>query len=207
MPRISRHFFNFMRYTFYFLFLFFTGSIFAQSFISGKVIDGDFNEPLPFANIILKSNDNITNIGGTTTDFDGNFSFEVTPGKYLIEVSFIGYGTKVINQIDVGTNDENTISVVLLPASNSLEEVVVTTTARTNTEASVLTIQKRSVNLIDGLSSQSIRKSGDSDLAAAIKRVPGVSVQGGKFVYVRGLGDRYSKTILGGLDIPGLDPE
>jgi TonB-dependent receptor len=207
MPRISRHFFNFMRYTFYFLFLFFTGSIFAQSFISGKVIDGDFNEPLPFANIILKSNDNITNIGGTTTDFDGNFSFEVTPGKYLIEVSFIGYGTKVINQIDVGTNDENTISVVLLPASNSLEEVVVTTTARTNTEASVLTIQKRSVNLIDGLSSQSIRKSGDSDLAAAIKRVPGVSVQGGKFVYVRGLGDRYSKTILGGLDIPGLDPD
>ena len=80
MPRISRHFFNFMRYTFYFLFLFFTGSIFAQSFISGKVIDGDFNEPLPFANITLKSNDNITNIGGTTTDFDGNFSFEVTPG-------------------------------------------------------------------------------------------------------------------------------
>ena len=34
-----------------------------------------------------------------------------------------------------------------------------------------------------------------------------VSVQGGKFVYVRGLGDRYSKSILNGVDIPGLDPD
>ncbi len=196
-----------MKDSFYLLFLFFSGSLYAQSFISGKVIDGEFNEPLPFANVILKSNDNTAKLGGVTTDFDGNFSFEIAPGQYLIEVSFIGYGTKIINQINLGTNDENSISVVLLPASDSLEEVVVTTTARTNTEASVLTIQKRSVNLIDGLSSQSIRKSGDSDLAAAIKRVPGVSVQGGKFVYVRGLGDRYSKTTLGGLDIPGLDPD
>ena len=68
-------------------------------------------------------------------------------------------------------------------------------------------IQKRAVNLIDGLSAQSIQKTGDSDLASAIKRIPGVSVQDGKFVYVRGLGDRYSKTLLGGLEVPGLDPD
>ena len=43
---------------------------------------------------------------------------------------------------------------------------------------------------MDGLSSQSITKSGDTNLAGAIKRVPGVSLQDGKFVYVRGLGDR-----------------
>ena len=60
---------------------------------------------------------------------------------------------------------------------------------------------------MDGLSSQSITKSGDTNLAGAIKRVPGVSLQDGKFVYVRGLGDRYSKTLLGGLEIPGLDPD
>ena len=68
-------------------------------------------------------------------------------------------------------------------------------------------IQKRAVNLIDGLSAQSIQKTGDSDLASAIKRIPGVSVQDGKFVYIRGLGDRYSKTLLGGLEVPGLDPD
>lgn len=37
--------------------------------------------------------------------------------------------------------------------------------------------------------------------------MPGVSVQSGKYVYVRGLGDRYTKSILNGMDIPGLDPD
>ena len=95
----------------------------------------------------------------------------------------------------------------MVSASDQLEEVVVTTSARANNEVSVLAVQKRSINLIDGLSSQSIRKSGDTNIASAIKRVPGVSIQGGKFVYVRGLGDRYSKTLLGGLEVPGLDPD
>ena len=60
---------------------------------------------------------------------------------------------------------------------------------------------------MDGISSQQITKSGDSDAASAVSRITGVSVEGGKYVYVRGLGDRYSKTILNGAEIPGLDPE
>jgi len=47
----------------------------------------------------------------------------------------------------------------------------------------------------------------DSDAGAAIKRVTGVSVQDGKYVFVRGLGDRYTKTLLNGMTIPGLDPD
>ena len=50
-------------------------------------------------------------------------------------------------------------------------------------------------------------KMGDGNAAVAVTRVPGVSVQGGKYVYVRGLGDRYTKTTFNGLDIPGLDPD
>ena len=146
----------------------------AQSVISGRIIDGDFNDALPFANVILTVDETGEKIGGTTTDFEGNFSFEVISGTYALEVSFVGYGTKKINDINVGDNDENIVNIILLPASDSLDEVVVTTSARSNTEASVLSIQKASVNLIDGLSSQSIRKSGDSNLASAIKRVPGV---------------------------------
>jgi len=93
------------------------------------------------------------------------------------------------------------------PSSNQLDEVVLVTSARQNSETAILNVQRKSVNLLDGLSAQSIKKVGDSDLAGAIKRVPGVSVQGGKYVYVRGLGDRYSKTVLNGLEVPGLDPD
>ena len=59
--------------------------------------------------------------------------------------------------------------------------------------------------MLDGLSSQGIKKAGVSNIASAVKSVPGVSVQGGKYVYVR-LGDRYTKSILNGIDI-GLDPD
>ena len=180
--------------------------IFSQSVITGKVVDGEFNDFLPFANIVLQSNQGEF-IDGTSTDFEGSYTIDVVAGTYILEFSFVGYDTKRITDVIVGQNEEFILNTTLLPASNSLDEVIVTTTAKNNTEASVLLIQKRAVNLIDGLSAQSIQKTGDSDLASAIKRIPGVSVQDGKFVYVRGLGDRYSKTLLGGLEVPGLDPD
>lgn len=195
-----------MKKTLIALILLSTNFTFSQSVITGKVIDGEFNELLPFANVLLLTAEG-ENIDGTSTDFDGAFTFEVLKGTYILEFSFVGYDSKRITDVIVGQNEEYTLTATLLPASNSLDEVIVTTTAKNNTEASVLLIQKRAVNLIDGLSAQSIQKTGDSDLASAIKRIPGVSVQDGKFVYVRGLGDRYSKTLLGGLEVPGLDPD
>jgi TonB-dependent receptor len=189
------------------LFIFITTLSFSQSVITGTVIDGEFNDPLPFANVILKNSTDASFIEGITTDFDGKFLFEVVDGTYLIELSYVGYETQQITEINIAGAKEFLIDVTLNPSSNSLDEVVVTTSQRKNSEVAILAIQKKSINLIDGLSAQTIKKTGDSNLAAAIKRVPGVSIQDGKFVYVRGLGDRYSKTLLGGLEVPGLDPD
>lgn len=174
---------------------------YAQQGISGKIIDGDFNEPLPFANIIIKDTDR-----GVVTDFDGSFSIELNPGTYTILASFIGYQTKEIIGIEVSEGGYAVLDIVLISAASGLDEVIVSVEANTNSEKSVLEIQKRSASLMDGLSAQSFKKVGASTIASAVKRVPGVSIQGGKYVYVRGLGDRYSKSILNGVDIPGLDP-
>ena len=182
-----------------FLFSFFA---LGQYGITGTVIDGDFNEPLPFANILVLETGE-----GVTSDFDGKYTFELQAGTYSVQFSFVGYETKIITEIEV-TNDEYTIiDVVINSAAQGLEEVVVTVEAKRNTEASVLEIQKKSASLIDGISAQAFKKIGASTIASAVKSVPGVSVQGGKYVYVRGLGDRYSKSILNGIDIPGLDPD
>ena len=191
-----------MKQFFTFFALFSTTFIFSQSVITGTISDGEFNDPLPFANVVLKTADGETNLGGSTSDFDGKYSFDVTQGSYLLEFSYVGYGTKKITDIVVNSDAEVVVDVTLSPIDNALDEVVVTTSARQNSEQAVLALQKKSVNLMDGLSAQSIRKSGDTNLASAIKRVPGVSIQDGKFVYVRGLGDRYSKTLLGGLEVP-----
>ena len=85
--------------------------------------------------------------------------------------------------------------------------VVVKAERRDNTDNAVLTLKRTSTNSIDVMSSETMRKTGDSDAGAVMKRIPGVSIAGGKYVYVRGLGDRYNKTILNGMDIPGLDPD
>ena len=168
--------------------------------VEGVVTDGEFNEPLAFANVLVKGTTT-----GTTTDFDGNYTIDLDPGTYTLVFSFVGYATVEISEVVVVANQVETVSVTL--NTNSLETVVITTSVKRNTENAVLEFQKNSANLLDGLSAQTIKKSGAGNLASAVKSVPGVSVQGGKYIYVRGLGDRYTKSILNGVDIPGLDPD
>ena len=168
--------------------------------ITGAVMDGEFNEPMAFANVLIK---NTTK--GTTSDFDGKYTIDVEPGNYTVVFSYIGYQTIEISDVAVEANEDVIVDVTL--NTNSLETVVITTTVRKNTESAVLDLQKNSITLLDGLSAQGIKSSGASNIANAVKNVPGVSIQGGKYVYVRGLGDRYTKSILNGVDIPGLDPD
>ena len=168
--------------------------------IAGTIMDGEFNEPMAFANVLIK---NTTK--GTTSDFDGKYSIDVEAGNYTLVFSYIGYQTIEISDVVVKSNDDVIVDVTL--NTNSLETVVITTTVRKNTESAILDLQKKSITLLDGLSAQSIKSSGASNIASAVKNVPGVSIQGGKYVYVRGLGDRYTKSILNGVDIPGLDPD
>ncbi|SHI35393.1 TonB-dependent receptor [Pseudozobellia thermophila] len=170
--------------------------------ITGKMMDGEFNDVLPFANVLIKG----TTIGASS-DFDGAYSLEVEPGTYTVSFSYLGYTSKEVTGVEVKANETVEVNITLEPASSQLDEVVVTTTVRKNTEASVLNLQKNSVTLMDGLSLEAIKTTGASNIASAVKRVPGVSVQEGKYVYVRGLGDRYTKSILNGMDIPGLDPD
>lgn len=170
--------------------------------IRGKIMDGEFNDVLPFANVSVKNESK-----GTTTDFEGAYSIDINPGTYTLVFSFVGYTSQEITGVVVKGGETAEVNVTLHASSAVLDEVVVTTTVRKNTEASVLNIQKNSVTLMDGLSLEGMKKTGASNIASAIKRVPGVSVQDGKYVYVRGLGDRYTKSILNGMDVPGLDPD
>ena len=170
--------------------------------IEGKILDGELDDVLPFANVTIVGTNK-----GSTSDFDGLYSIEVEPGTYTVSFSFVGYQTKEITEIQVKENETTRIDVTLKSAADNLQEVIITTTARRNTEASVLNLQRKSVKVSDGMSFEGIKRTGASDVASAVKNIPGVSVQGGKYVFVRGLGDRYTKSILNGMDIPGLDPD
>ncbi len=170
--------------------------------LTGKVLDNEISDVLPFANVVVKEE-----TIGTTTDFDGLYELSLPKGTYTIIFSLMGYETKEISGVVIESGEVTELNSSLGSVSNQLQEVIVKTTTRQNTEQSVLQTQKKSINMLDGISAQTFEKIGASNSAAAVKSVPGVSVQGGKYVYVRGLGDRYTKSILNGVDIPGLDPD
>ncbi len=185
-------------------FFVFPGLLIAQKgSIRGQVIDDGNGESLFSANAVLKGT-----LVGATTDFDGMFELSAEPGVYDLEVSFIGMNTVTITGVKVTAGKVNVIEVIRLKTSSSqLAEVTISVEAAKNTPAALITLKKKSTNLVDGISSSELKKTGDSDAGDAAKRVTGVSVEGGKYVYVRGLGDRYTKTMLNGVDIPGLDPD
>jgi hypothetical protein len=179
-------------------------SAFAQGgFIRGTVYDDQTAESLPGVTVFVEG----TTLG-SITDFDGKFSVTVPPGTYTLRVSFISYETLNIEGVMVEDGEATILDNLRLKEANiEIEGVVVSAEVIRNTETAMLTMKKKSANLMDGISAVNLRKIGDSDAAESMKRVPGVSIQGGKYVFVRGLGDRYTKTLLNGMDIPGLDPD
>ncbi|MEP1095328.1 MAG: TonB-dependent receptor [Cyclobacteriaceae bacterium] len=180
------------------------GSVSAQNgTIRGKIIDDTSGEELIGVTVLIKGTTN-----GAITDLDGAFALSVAPGTYDLQVSYVSFETISITGLEVQSSQVVNIDQVRLKEEVSqLEEVVVTAQIIKQSEAAILTVKRKSANLLDGISAQSFREIGDSDAAAAVKRVTGVSVQDGKYVYVRGLGDRYTKSMLNGMDIPGLDPD
>jgi len=193
------------RFIFSILFLLTFSLLSAQEkgFLRGNIVDGDFGGPMIGATIILADNPSV----GTVSDFDGNFSLSLDPGTYNIKVSFISFATLSYQGIKIEAGKTTVIDGIMKSDDKLLEEVVIVAKASRNSEIGMITKMKNSTNIVDGLSAQSFRKIGDSDLSGAIKRVTGVTVEGGKYVYVRGLGDRYTKTTLNGMSIPGLDPD
>ena len=186
------------------IFIIWTLFSFAQSgTIRGTVIEEETGAPLFSVTVIIAGTTT-----GAITDFDGHFSFEAAPGTYDLQASFVSLKTIKITNVEVKSGETTSVGQIsLYPDVEELEAVVVTAQVAKSTEAALIAVKRKSPNMMDGISSSSFRKIGDSNASGAIKRVTGVSVEGGKYVYVRGLGDRYTKTTLNGVDIPGLDPD
>jgi len=174
-----------------------------DGFVRGSVFDAQNGESLPAVAIVVKG----TTLG-TTTDLDGKFSLQMAPGKYELEISFISYQTISLTQVEVKSGKIVSLGDLLMKEEGILlQEVTIAASEVRNNDNALIAMKRKSVTMLDGVSSVGIRKTGDSDVASSMKRVSGVSVNGGKYVFVRGLGDRYTKTVLNGLEIPGLDPD
>ncbi|MFV1883658.1 MAG: TonB-dependent receptor domain-containing protein [Balneola sp.] len=171
--------------------------------IVGTVVDAETGETLIGVNVVIEGT-----IQGTATDIDGNYTIRrVAAGTYNIKVSYLSYSTQIITGVVVGEGEVVRLDVAMQAESEFLDEIVVTAEAVLNNEAGLLRQRQKSVAFSDVISSETISKSGAGDAAGVLKKVVGASVVGGKYVYVRGLGERYSSTHMNGIELPTADPD
>lgn len=171
--------------------------------IQGNVVSKTNGEPLVGVNIIVQG----PTQGGTATDINGFFSVDrLAAGSYTVNATYIGYGKKVIKDVVVEEGQTVKLNFTMSPTSLQGEEVIVTAKALKNTEAVLLKDRQKAQTLSDAISSEGMSKAGLGTAAEAMKKITGASVIGGKYVYVRGLGDRYTSTSLNGAEIPSADP-
>jgi outer membrane receptor protein involved in Fe transport len=173
--------------------------------IQGVIVDAETGEPLIGANVVIKDEAGVP-IYGTATNLDGQFTLAAPIGTHNIEVSYITYATKIITDVIIGAKQPTTINISLPPEGLQADEIIVTAKAEQNSEVSMLAMQQKSAIVTDGISAELMSRSSSSDAGDALKRVTGITVVGGKYVYVRGLGERYSNTQVNGADMPSPEP-
>ena len=145
---------------------------------------------------------------GTTSGIDGRFTIANVPaGTVSIQVRRIGFAPKTVTGIflDPGVTLEQNVS--LETATVQLVAQIVTASAERGSVNAALDEQRNATGVVNSVTAEQIARSPDSDAAAAAQRVSGVTVQEGKYVSVRGLGERYTTTSLNGARLPSPDPE
>lgn len=152
-------------------------------------------------------------IAGTTkgigTDVDGKYILAgLSAGKHTIEISYVGYTTKKITEVDVKAGQVTTLNVALVESSSQvLKQVTVTANFKQESSNALYLQQKNSASISDGISSEIIKKSPDRNTGEVLKRVSGASVQDNKFIIVRGLSDRYNAAMVNNSPLPSSEPD
>ncbi len=170
--------------------------------IQGIVVDTETGEAMIGVSVMLEGTQQ-----GAATDLDGNFAIRnVVPNSYTLIANYIGYAKLTITDVIVKEGQVTTLNLKMSTEAIQTKEVVIEARRIDNTEAAILQIQRRSSSVSNGISAEQIKKSPDSDAADAVKRVTGISVLGDKYVYVRGMGERYNNTRLNGSSLASPEP-
>ena len=174
-----------------------------QGTIAGTVFDASNGQPVRAVHVSLKGQP-LTLV----TDTDGRFQVKVRPGTYSLVFTSPQYLDAEISDLVVRAGEVAEASTVMVAKGKvTTVDVVERVGAVEATAAAMLAERKLSGSVTDGLSSEEIRKTVASDAAGAVEKVTGVSIVGDGYVYVRGMGERYSATMLNNSVLPTTDPE
>lgn len=185
--------------TFFFIFsLIFYFNLYAQQTgqISGTITSRETGEPLIGVNVIIEG----TTLGAST-DLDGKYLIrKIPPGTYSIRISGVGYATKIITDVTINGKPLE-LNISMTEETYKLQEVIITADMISSTESALLAQRKRAATISDVISAEQIKRTPDATSADALKRVTGLTVVDNKFVFIRGITDRYNGTSLDGAPV------
>lgn len=177
---------------------------FAQnSRIEGKITDAVSGNKLPSVSVEV-----IETKKTAIADIDGRFSVAVEGNKkYTLKFSVVGYKSKSVEDVEVIAGKVTNLDVTLDNASKTEVGVEVRSSARKESVNAMISLQKNTPVVAQVISAEAIRRSPDKNTGEVLKRVPGASVQEGKFLVVRGLSDRYNQAMLNGILLSSTEPD
>lgn len=169
--------------------------------VSGVVLDQVTSQPVPGASVFVFGEDI-----ETLSDAQGRFTVEVPVGALSIAVVHPKFPTEAMIDVRVGAKGIPPIT-VRLPHAEEVDDLVLVGKPIEGGTASILNERKKSSAVQDAIGSEDIAKSPDGSASAATRRIVGASIVGGQFLFVRGLGGRYSNVRLNGIPLPSTDPD
>ncbi|TAL70867.1 MAG: TonB-dependent receptor [Bacteroidetes bacterium] len=175
-----------------------------QSIIIGKVVDGASGDVMRGASVYV-----VGTKWGARTDVKGEFKIHIpTPGSYTIRFSYIGYEAIELQNIEViSAKTIDLSSVAINPQSNLTEEITVQSERIMSGEGAVLAQRKNAEQVSDGISSEEIKRTADGDAGQSLRRITGVTLVGGKYIFIRGVSERYNNTLLNGTSLATSEPD
>jgi hypothetical protein len=189
--------------------------------LSGQVLDAKTGAVLSGAAVALLEDPAFF----MRTDLEGRYAFRDVPsGMYTIRVFKGGYEPFDVAEVTIANDEVTRIDIPLparvqaaaeaeetpsAPVASDIFEMAafeVTADRIMNTEVALLEVRQRSISIGDAIGSDFISRAGVGDAAEAMTKVVGANVIDGKYAVIRGLGDRYSNTLLNGAALPSNDP-
>lgn len=153
----------------------------------------------------------------TTTDPNGMYLIEAVPeGSRRISFYLDGFDYGAIPDATVHPDEITRVDFALSPREAAaevegdiirLDALIITADVIEGSELGLIRERQKAASISDSISSDTFSRLTLSDAASAMSKVTGASVVDGKYVFIRGLGDRYSNTLLDGVAIPSADPD
>lgn len=172
--------------------------------IAGKLSDKEMQgEPLPFANVLIKGSTK-----GATTDMEGLYSINnLEPGIYTVVFSFLGYETLEVPNVQVIANKVTEINTDLGSSAASLDEVIINTVSRRDSEVALLLDQKNAIEIKQSIGTEELSRKAVNNVEQGLSKISGISMVQDRGIFVRGLDDRYNYLLINGLPVASSDPD